>query len=149
MDILFDEKSTKSVVELSAETVKDLALEEIVDCIARGDSEKKIIRGIFTKIPTDLEDIRYRQAILKDFMENEVLVEELAEVLEQIKTLKEYADMKPATVNQEQSLYVLLEKLRELSVYVNVAENIVNCLKKHKPASVGVKESLGTAGNNR
>jgi len=139
MDILFDKNSIKSVVELNSETVKDLALEEIVDCIARGDSEKKIIRGIFTKIPTDLEDIRYRQAILKDFMENEVLVEELAEVLEQIKTLKEYADMKPAMMNQEQSLYVLLEKLRELSVYVNVAENIVNCLKKHKPASEGLK----------
>lgn len=139
MDILFVEKSMKSVVELSSETVKDLALEEIVDFVARGESEKKIIRSIFTKIPTNLEDIRYRQEILKDFMENEVLVEELAEVLEQIKTLKEYADMKPAMMNQEQSLYVLLEKLRELSVYVNVAENIVNCLKKHKPASVGLK----------
>ena len=80
MDILFDKNSTKSVVELNLETVKDLALDEIVECIARGNSEKKIIRGIFTKIPTDLEDIRYRQAILKDFMENEVLVDELAEV---------------------------------------------------------------------
>jgi len=142
MDILFDKNSTKSVVELNLETVKDLALDEIVECIARGNSEKKIIRGIFTKIPTDLEDIRYRQAILKDFMENEVLVDELAEVLEQIKALKEYADMKHAAMNQDQSLYVLLEKLRELSVYVNVAENMVNCLKKHKPASVGLKRVL-------
>jgi len=142
MDILFVENSAKSVVELSSETVKDLALEEIVDFMARGESEKKIIRSIFTKIPTNLEDIRYRQEILKDFMENEVLIEELAEVLEQIKALKEYADMKSAMMNQEQSLYVLLEKLRELSVYVNVAENMVNCLKKHRVESAGLKNVL-------
>lgn len=139
MDILFVDNSTKSVVELSPETVKDLALDEIVDFVSRGEREKKIIRSIFTKIPTNLEDIRYRQEILKDFMKNEVLVEELAEVLEQIKALKEYADMKPAMMNQEQSLYVLLEKLRELSVYVNVAENMVNCLKKHSVESAGLK----------
>ncbi|MBR4085010.1 MAG: hypothetical protein IKK33_12095 [Lachnospiraceae bacterium] len=142
MDILFVENSTKSVVELNLETVKDLALEEIVDFVARGESEKKIIRGIFTKIPSDLEDIRYRQEILKDFMENEVLVEELTEVLQQIKALKEYADMKTAMMNQEQSLYVLLEKLRELSVYVNVVENMVNCLKKHRIEAKGLKNVL-------
>lgn len=59
MNILFAENSKRNVVKLKQETVKDLALQEIVDNIANGESERLIIRDIFTKIPTDLEDIRF------------------------------------------------------------------------------------------
>ncbi len=142
MDILFAVNSKKNVVILKKETIKDLAIWEVVDNIASRESEKIIIRDIFTKIPTDLEDIRYRQEILRDFLENDVLTDELTQALGQIKTLKDYAGMKPAMMKQDNSLYVLLEKLRELSVYISVSENIVKCLKKHKTESVGLRHIL-------
>ncbi len=142
MDILFAEHSERKVVELKPETVKDLAIDEIVDCIAASERNKRIVKGIFTKIPEDLTDIRYRQDILKDFMENENLTEELTQVLDQIMTLKEYSSMRPAMLGQENTLYVLLEKLRELSVYVNVTENIVTTLKNNNIESAGLRNML-------
>lgn len=148
MNILFTEHSQQKTVELRAETVKDLALEEIVDCIARGDSEKRIIGDIFRKLPVDLEDIQYRQEILKDFLENESLVNDLEEVLKLIQTLKDYTLMKPLMVQQDHSLYLLLEKLRELSVYVNMSESMVECLKRHKLESVGLQKILAQLKKN-
>lgn len=142
MNILFAENSLQKVVELRTETIKDLALEEIVDHIAGNESERRIVRDIFVKIPVELEDIRYRQEILKDFMNNEILTDELAQILDMIKTLKDYAGMKPVMMQQENSLYVLLEKLRELSVYVNVTEDIVKCLKKNTIESAGLRRIL-------
>lgn len=138
MNILFAEKSLRNVIELKPDTIKDLALEEIVEHIARGENEKRIIEEIFRKLPTDINDIKYRQDILKDFLQNEKLGEELEEILEQIKTLKEYVLMKPVMFQQDCSLYLLLEKLRELSVYVNVTEDMIKCLKKHKIESAGM-----------
>lgn len=142
MNILFAENSEQNVVELRMETVKDLALDEIIDSIARGENEKKIIREIFRKLPTDTKDMEYRQEILKDLLENESLVEELEEVLEMIKTLKDYGLTKPVMLQQDHSLYLLLEKLRELSVYVNVSENMVECLKRYHIKSVGLRSVL-------
>lgn len=142
MNILFDDKSLRKFVLLGQDTIKDLALWEIVDSIARGEAEKRILRDIFTKLPEDINDIRFRQEILKDFMENESLADELTEVLDLIRTLKDYADMKPAMMRQENTLYILLEKLRELSVYVKVTENIVNCLKRYNVNSSGLQRIL-------
>lgn len=142
MNILFAENSARETVELKPETIKDLALWEIVDNVSRSDVEKKIIRDIFRKIPVDINDIRFRQDILKDLLGNELLTEKLTGILDQIKALKEFETMKMAILHQEDSLYVLLEKLRELSVYVNVTEDIVNCLKKTQLHSNGLKKIL-------
>ncbi len=142
MNLLFTENSRQNVVELKSETVKDLALEEIVNSITRGEKEKRIVGEIFKKLPTDLKDIQYRQEILMDMMENEMLAEELADILEMISTLKEYSLMKPVMMQQDHSLYLLLEKLRELSVFVNVSEDMVKCLKKHSIKSTGLRTIL-------
>lgn len=138
MDILFAENSGKKVIQLRQETIKDLALWEIVDSIAGGERDKLIIRDIFSKLPQDMEDIRFRQEILTDLLENEGLAEDLFEALSHIRTLKEYDSMKAAMLKQENTLYVLLEKLRELSVYVNVSEEIVKCLQKYQIKSAGL-----------
>ncbi len=151
MDILFAKNSKKNVTNLKKETIKDLALWEMIDNITTDESEKLILKDIFGKIPTDVEDIRYRQAIMKDFLENEMLTNEITEAVSMIKTLKEYESMRPARVQQDNSLYMLLEKLRELSVYVNVSEAIVKCLRTNKIESDGlctVLNSLETIVND-
>lgn len=142
MNILFAENSLKEISELNQETIKDLALDEIIDHIARGDGEKRIIRDVFRKIPLDMADVTFRQQILSDLMANEGLTEDLTKILDQIKALKEFETMKMALLHQEDSLYVLLEKLRELSVYVNVSEDIVKCLKKYNVKADGLLKIL-------
>lgn len=142
MNILFAENSQQNVVELKPDTVKDLALDEIVESIARGDIEKRIIGDIFKKLPLDCEDIRYRQEILTDLMENEGLAEELEQVVDMIRTLKDYSLTKPVMMQNDHSLYLLLEKLRELSVFVNVSEDMVKCLKGYNIKSSGLNSIL-------
>ena len=68
MDILFAENSKRKTVELKPETVKDLALQDILDNISDSESEMIILRNIFTHIPIDTNDTRYRSEILKDFL---------------------------------------------------------------------------------
>ena len=138
MDILFAEGSKRNVTVLKPETVKDLAIQEIIDNIVLAESEMLIIRDIFTKIPTDIRDIRFRQEIMKDFLENEELTEELSEALGMIKTLKDYSGSRIMRLQNDSTLYTLLENLREMAVYVNVSESIADSLKKHAVKSEGL-----------
>lgn len=143
MDILFAENSKRNVIELKPETVKDLALQDIIETIAGHESNVTIVRDILTRIPEDLADIHFRQEIMKDFLNNDTLVEEMDEALGEIRTLKDYAGMKTmSTPESGGTLYSLLENLRELSVYVNVSESLVSCLKKCKIQSTGLKNLL-------
>jgi DNA mismatch repair ATPase MutS len=143
MDILFAENSKRNVIELKPETVKDLALQDIIETIAGHESNVTIVRDILTRIPEDLADIHFRQEIMKDFLNNDSLVEEMDEALGEIRTLKDYAGLKTlSTPESGGTLYSLLENLRELSVYVNVSEDLVSCLKKCKLQSTGLKNLL-------
>ena len=143
MDILFAENSKRNVIELKPETVKDLALQDIIETIAGHESNVTIVRDILTRIPEDLADIHFRQEIMKDFLNNDTLVEEMDEALGEIRTLKDYAGLKTlSTPESGGTLYSLLENLRELSVYVNVSEDLVSCLKKCKLQSTGLKNLL-------
>ena len=143
MDILFAENSKRNVIELKPETVKDLALQDIIETIAGHESNVTIVRDILTRIPEDLADIHFRQEIMKDFLNNDTLVEEMDEALGEIRTLKDYAGLKTlSTPESGATLYSLLENLRELSVYVNVSEDLVSCLKKCKLQSTGLKNLL-------
>ena len=142
MDVLFAKNSDRKTVELKAETIKDLALQEIVDNISESEGEMLILRDIFTHIPINTEDIRYRSEILRDFLENEAMTDELYEAMSLIRTLKDYGSSKLLTMNTEHSLYILLEHLRELSIYVQATESIVSTLKKHKVNSRGLKTVL-------
>ena len=99
MDVLFAKNSDRKTVELKAETIKDLALQEIVDNISESEGEMLILRDIFTHIPINTEDIRYRSEILRDFLENEAMTDELYEAMSLIRTLKDYGSSKLLTMN--------------------------------------------------
>lgn len=142
MDILFAENSEKKTVALTPDTIKDLALWEIIEHISPIEKEQNILKNIFTHLPCDPEDIRFRQEIMRDFLENEPMTAELTEALRQIETLKEYSVFRTAASQNDNSLYVLLEKLRELSVYVNVSEALVTCLQKSNIQSTGLRVIL-------
>ena len=89
MDILFAENSKKETIQLKPETIKDLGLNEVLENITEGEKEMLIVKDIITKIPSDIDDIRYRQEIMKDFLDNENLTQSFSEAIWQIKTLKD------------------------------------------------------------
>ena len=142
MDILFAENSKRKTVELKPETVKDLALQDLLDNISDTESEMIILRDIFTHIPIDTNDTRYRSEILKDFLENDAMTDEMSDALSYIRTLKDYGHSKLLQLSDDRTLYVLLEHLRELMIYIEATEAIVSCLKKHKIRSTGLRSVL-------
>ncbi len=144
MDILFCEGSKRKTTALRPETVKDLALNEIIESIAVSEKDTAIIKNIFTRIPEDPADIRYRQDILKDFCENEEFCQQVSDSLGLITTLKDYGRAS-FTAPGENLLYSLLGNLREVSTYIQVSEKLVEALRKHTVRSVGLcclKEKL-------
>ena len=138
MNLLFRENSKKEVTTLRPETIKDLALSEIIDGVGANEQNRLILKNIFTNLPKDINDTAYRQEIMKDFLENEAMTTELEEQLGQIQVLKEYSKSKTLTAQNDQLLYTLLQRLRELSTYVSVSENIYACLEKFSPTSAGL-----------
>ncbi|MCR5281882.1 MAG: hypothetical protein K6E18_00790 [Lachnospiraceae bacterium] len=147
MDILFAENSEKQYVQLRPETIKDLALNEIIESIAATEKDRPIISSIFTRIPSDIRDIRFRQSIMRDFLKHDTLTEEVADTLGMIQTLKDYHIGASRVSQGENTLYALLESLRELSVYVAVSEQLVNILKKYDIESDGLKSLLSLLEN--
>lgn len=140
MDILFAENSKKETIKLKPETIKDLGLNEVLENITDGEKEMIIVKDILTRIPRDINDIKFRQEIMKDFLGNETLAKDFADAIWQIRTLKDYSDNRRLLAQNDNSLYVLLEYLRELNVYVNVLEAIRKCFENNTIESQGLKK---------
>ena len=138
MDVLFTKDSSKRSITLPEETVKDIALCEVIDHLGTDSDERALIKKIVTEIPEDPNDMIFRQDILKDFVENEALCSSPNPILDQIKTLKLFGGIRKATYEKDTSLYTLLQTLRELTVYVDAVENLYNELQKYSISSEGL-----------
>ena len=138
MDILFREGSAKKINELPKETVKDLAIDEIIDYMTDVSEDAKILKHIITRLPADLSDMRYRQDILKDLMNSDELCEDLRSMIDHIKVLKYYRGVKNAQRDDSDSLFSLLEQLRELSSYVDIIDALGRTLSGHEITSEGL-----------
>ena len=145
MDILFAEGSDKKCVQLLDETMKDLALDELVTRLTTVPEEKSILRAIMSRIPQNPEDIRYRQSIMKDLTEQPELRAALYEALPMIKTMKDHAGTRRAVSDSDNALYTLLSDLRTLSAYVKTVKYLDGELARFElksPALVKLKNDI-------
>ena len=69
----------------------------------------KIVKEIISKIPKDIRDSKFRQEIMKDFLENSALTDEMDAALALIKTLKDYGSNRTMMSQNETTLYTLLD----------------------------------------
>ncbi|MBO4242933.1 MAG: hypothetical protein J5883_06610 [Clostridiales bacterium] len=147
MDVLFAGNSLRKTTRLPEETIKDIALCEVIDRLSSDQDERKALRKIMTEIPCDPADMVFRQDILKDLMDNEDLCGSLNEILDKIKTLMLFGGIRKARSDNDSSLYTLLETLRELVVYVEVIEKLYEALSATTVSSSGLtslRDSLKT-----
>ncbi len=145
MDILYAEGSDKKYAQLPDETMKDLALDEVISRLSTSAEEKSILRSIMSRLPENPEDIRFRQSIVKDLMDHPELRKSLYEALPMIKTMKENAGAKRAVSDKDNALYTLLSDLRSLSAYVNTAKYLhdeLNRFELTSPAFLKLREEL-------
>ena len=124
MDILFAKGSSKKTVLLSSNTIKDIALNELIDHMGGDAEERDIIKKLMSQIPTDPNDMIFRQNIIKDLIANKELCASMSDILTRIKTLKLFSGVRKAANERDNSLYTLVQTLRELMVYVDVIEDL-------------------------
>ena len=139
MDILFRKGSDRAYVELSEDTWKDLAMDEVIHRIGSSQEERSIIRSIASRIPSRAEDIHYRQEIFADLHNNPKLREALYESLSMIRTMKDFAGARKAVSSKDNALYTLLQDLRSLSVYVETAKYLDEQLSQYEIRSEGLQ----------
>ena len=77
MDILFSQGSSKKTVALPKETIKDLALEDIVACACSMKEDRENVMKIFSQIPSEPDDIRFRSSIVQDLLGNKELCDKI------------------------------------------------------------------------
>lgn len=151
MDILYKTGTDKKFLELSADTVKDIALSELIEYMANDGEDKKILRDIMTKLPLDPLDMIYRQEIVRDLVNNDGLRSSIEAAMDPIKVLKFYSEGSRRMRDKDNTLLTLLEQLRELKVYVEVVESLYAALSANDIKSEGLlslRENLSTIVEN-
>ena len=113
MDILFAEGSKKEFLELPKETVKDLALEEITSWMSVMVEERVVLTATMSRVLADPEDMRFRQEIFRDLIDNPELREGLYEAVSMIRSMKEFSGAKRATNLKDNALYTILQEFSE------------------------------------
>lgn len=145
MDMLFAQGSDKNTKDLSKETIKDLALGELVDRACQVKEERDLVMKILSRMPTDRKDMIFRSEIVRDMMENKDLCDKIGECANEIFLLRTYGGSYKLLRGAETNLYNLLDDLRELSVYVHVSEKLAYCLHEYEikaPGLIALREEL-------
>ena len=89
MNILYP-NGKENMKKLSEDTIKDLALDEIIDMFSANDSEKAFAGNVLSTLTNDDDTILYRQEIIKDFLSDEDFRASLKKILKKIRVLREY-----------------------------------------------------------
>lgn len=145
MNLLYKTEGNAKFSILPDETVKDIALHELIDYMTGDPEEKKILRDIMVRLPEDASDMLFRQEILKDLMSNEELSEDIRRIIAPVKVLCFYGSGAKRMHDRDNSLASLLEELRVLKVYVETVESLYETLCKNDISSEGlisVRDSL-------
>ena len=138
MDILYAEGSDRKYVQLPEETLKDLAIDEIVHHFSTIQEEKSILKNVMGQLPENTEDILFRQQILMDLMKYPELQKELYSSLTNIRTMRDFFGARKALADKDNALYSLLSDLRTLSLYVNTTKFLYETLSKYDISSDGL-----------
>ena len=138
MDILFKTTEESNFIKLPEETVKDIALQEVIDFMTDNQEDRDILMDVMSVVPCDPVDMIYRQEIIKDLVANDGLRKTVKDSIDLIKVLQYYGNGAKRMHDRDNSLSSLLERLRELKVYVEVVESLYNALNNCDISSEGL-----------
>lgn len=135
--LLFPENSDKSTKTLTEEAINDLSIDFILDALTEESYEKNLIKQILVQITDDSEVISYRRDVFDDFLRFPKLRSELSELVVKLADLR---DIERFQKDQEaSSLWMLINRLREIDEYVNCITSIKNILENLDIHSDGMK----------
>ncbi len=137
MNLLFPYENINTTT-LTEDAYTHLAIEELVDLIAVTTEEKELLRKTLSVIPCDANTAIYRQEILRDFMNEATLCDELGEVLKSLDVLKEYRNHSRFTTQKKASLWDLIDYMEEMGVYIEIVEGLNTFFQTHEITSQGL-----------
>ena len=107
--------------------VTDLNLTRLIRSLSLSPQYEAHVRGILLLLTTDIDTIRYRQAVLADLLQNPELVQDLTVLLEEIITLEGYLSTPQWKDNV---LRQVAWRLSELERYLETVLSLDNILTK-------------------
>lgn len=136
--LLFPKGRENKFKTLTAESINDLSIDFILDALTEEAYEQNLIKRILTKVTDDKEVISYRRDIFEDFLRFPELRDSLSELVEKLADLR---DIERFQKDQEaSSLWMLINRLREIDEYVNCITSIKEILEKLDIKSDGMKQ---------
>lgn len=104
----------------------DVDLDRLVQALAHSRRQAGFVRSILVALATDADTIRYRQAVLADISDDQGLHEALAALLPSLVELNEVRQYLAGA--QDNELLQVLQRLRELELYVEAARSLAAAL---------------------
>ncbi|MEE3334392.1 MAG: hypothetical protein VZR54_09040 [Ruminococcus sp.] len=135
--LLYPAESSRESKTLTDEAINDLSIDFLVDALSGEDYEKNLIKKIMTEITDDADVIKYRRDIFDDFLRFPKLRSELSDLVVRLADLR---DIERFQKDQEaSSLWMLINRLREIDEYVNCITSIKEILDELDIKSDGMK----------
>lgn len=131
---------TDNLWNLSDDTYRNLAIDELVQMIAVTNEEQELVSKVFRTLPTDEKTCLYRQEIVRDLIASEDFCQELNVVLKKLDVLKEYNIHNHFLTSKRASMWDLIDYMNEMDIYVQVVEELNILFGKYSMSSEGLIE---------
>ena len=134
------EPNTKT---LSDEACNDLSLDYIFNFVTKNEDERRVIKRMTLELESDPEVIRYRCDVFEDIMRYPELRTRMTNALDQLNYMKTLGtSFMDDTVAP---LWQLINRLRELEIYINCITEIHFALGDTPVKSEGLRRMKGAA----
>lgn len=143
--LLCKNKNAEAYIQLSDSTIKDLGLCQVCEMIIEDEEERQFLLGKMARLNISYEDIIYRQEIFHDLYNNENFVEKMSEALLSLKTLSDLQKYRVKGPNEKQNIWGLISYLKELEVYIDAMEALMqsfNCCEVHSAGLILLKNMV-------
>ena len=134
--LLFPQNSERKQNTLTDEAVNDLSIDFLCDALTEDNYEKNLLKNIMIKVTDDEETISYRRDIFDDFLKFPRLREELSDLVVKLADLREIERFQKD--QDASSLWMLINRLREIDEYVSCITRIKNVLENLDVKSDGM-----------
>lgn len=134
--LLYPLNSKRNENQLTDEAVNDLSIDFIIDALTEDDYEKNLLKKIMVNVTDDRETILYRRDVFEDFLKYPELRNELSELVVKLADLREIERFQKD--QEASSLWMLINRLREIDDYVNCITRVKEVLEKLDVKSEGM-----------
>lgn len=141
ISLLCPEGIDPEYIQMSEETIHDLAIYEICEQVFEKKSERDVALTILSKLSKKEEVVKYRLDVFEDVLKNPSIREKMLALLEKVDYIRQFSSL-----NRESDaagIWQLLHRLGDLGDYITCVEEISECLSSgqlHSEGLISIRE---------